>query len=94
MLGVRAGDIDAQRRRRLGRSLSPLLGQPNSGIPEFGHYDWPKSDISDFGLEGGGEGQTINVDSAPHPNPLPVKNREREQTAHAALLITPHRKAL
>jgi len=30
-------------------SLSPLLGQPNSGIPEFGHYDWPKSDISDFG---------------------------------------------
>ena len=30
-------------------SLSPLLGQPNSGLPEFGHYDGPKSDISDFG---------------------------------------------
>jgi hypothetical protein len=41
--------LNAQRRRRLGYSLSPLLGQPNSGIPEFGHYDWPKSDISDFG---------------------------------------------
>jgi hypothetical protein len=25
------------------------LAQPNSGLPEFGHYDWPKSDISDFG---------------------------------------------
>ena len=36
-------------RRGLDRSLSPLLGQPNSGLPEFAHYDWPKSDISDFG---------------------------------------------
>jgi hypothetical protein len=32
-----------------GGSLSPLLAHPNSGIPEFGHDDWPKSDTSDFG---------------------------------------------
>ena len=41
-------------------SLSPLLGQPNSGIPKFGHYDWPKSDISDFGREGWGEGHNLS----------------------------------
>jgi hypothetical protein len=36
--------------------------------------------------EGGGEGH--NRASAPHRNPLPVKNGEREQTAFAPLLIT------
>jgi hypothetical protein len=54
-------------------SLSPLLGQPNSGLPEFGHYDWPKSDISDFGREGGGEGQTfsrLNQPLTPALSPL------------------------
>ena len=46
----RSGQIGAQRCGGLGRSLSPLLGQPNSGIPEFGQSNiWPKSDKSDFG---------------------------------------------
>ncbi len=30
-------------------SLASATGEPNSGLPEFGHYQWPKSDISDFG---------------------------------------------
>jgi len=28
--------------------------QPNSGLPEFGHFiNWPKSETSDFGWRGG-----------------------------------------
>jgi hypothetical protein len=44
-------EIDAQAvQHALGGSLSPLLGRPNSGIPEFGESKgMPKSDISDFG---------------------------------------------
>jgi hypothetical protein len=42
------------------------------------HYDWPKSDRSDFGRgEGGGEGKPRRMVPAPHPSPLPVKNGER-----------------
>jgi hypothetical protein len=56
-------------------SLSPRLGQPNSGLPEFGrNIEWSKSDISDFGGEGWGEGPTLSVlGFAPHPTPLPVR---------------------
>jgi hypothetical protein len=42
----------------------------------------------------GVRGKTRRVGLRPSPQPSPVKNGEREQTAHAALLITPHRKAL
>ena len=46
--------------RRRCRGLGELpLRHPNSGLPEFGTIEWPKSDISDFGWgEGWGEGVT------------------------------------
>jgi hypothetical protein len=39
-------------------------------------------------------GKPVEWSSAPHPNPLPVKNGEREQAESAAQLITFHRNAL
>jgi len=48
------------------RAPSP---RPNSGLPEFGNIDWPKSDISDFGWgEGWGEGVRVYRE-APPPSP-------------------------
>src|SRR5262249_57270184 len=35
------------------------LPPPNSGLPEFGSLEWPKSDISDFG-GGGGLGRGVS----------------------------------
>jgi hypothetical protein len=55
--------------------------QPNSGLPEFGKFiDLPKSETSDFGREGWGEGDSRladYVESPPHPprfarRPLPA----------------------
>ena len=79
---------------QLGCSLSPLLGQPNSGSPEFGHYDRPKSDISDFGERVGVRGKPDRVGLRPSPQPSPRKNGERERTEYVALPITPHQSAL
>src|SRR6266568_7460356 len=54
----------------MGRGSSPSP-RPNSGLPEFGRLDWPKSDKSDFGWgEGRGEGGspgTESVEGPPHP---------------------------
>src|SRR6266851_1869736 len=48
---------------------------PNSGLPEFGTLDWPKSDISDFGWgEGWGEGvRSLSIDLNPSPHPSPTQ---------------------
>jgi hypothetical protein len=42
------------------------------------------------GERAGVRGTAVEWASAPHPNPLPVKNGEREQTEIVALLITTH----
>jgi len=50
---------------------SPRL-HPKSGLPDFGILKQPKSDISDFGREGGGEGLTASIlVFAPHPTLSP-----------------------
>jgi hypothetical protein len=38
----------------------------------------------------GVRGKVVELASAPHPTPLPVKNGEREQTEYVALLVTSH----
>jgi hypothetical protein len=41
-------------RERRGSVCSLPRLQPNSGLPEFGHFaDWPKSETSDFGWRAG-----------------------------------------
>jgi hypothetical protein len=46
------------------------------------------------GERAGVRGTAVEWASAPHPNPLPVKNGEREHTEYAALPITPYRGTL
>ena len=52
---------------------------PNSGLPEFGTLDWPKSDKSDFGWgEGWGEGvRSPSRDQNPSPHPSPYGRGSR-----------------
>ena len=72
----------------------PLPAFGRTGFPEFGHFiEWPKSETSDFGERSPRGYATRRVrglsarrafEGAPHPNPLPVKNGERERTACVA----------
>ena len=59
--------------------------RPNSGLPEFGTLEWPKSDISDFGC------RTGMADDFAHPtttrmtaSPPRAEHRALRQRAHAA----------
>src|SRR6266496_5063188 len=65
-----ATEWDSRYRDLLRWAPSP---RPNSGLPEFGPLNWPKSDKSDFGWERVGVrgSQSIEKSGPPHPGPLP-----------------------